>query len=121
MPARRREDLAINGVTVTLADSSAENRDEIAALADAFRSGKTRAALILFGTGERAAVHVALTDDLVKAGRKAGDWSAGSRRWAVERVGEDRTSPRGVWATGRGSPPRTRAAGSIVQAWLEGS
>ena len=32
--------LAINGVTVTLADSPAENRDEIAAMADAFRERK---------------------------------------------------------------------------------
>jgi hypothetical protein len=32
-------------------ESAAENRDEIAAMADAFRSGKTRAALIPFGTG----------------------------------------------------------------------
>jgi alanyl-tRNA synthetase len=113
--------LAINGVTVTLADSPAENRDEIAAMADAFRSGKTRAALILFGTGERAAVHVALTDDLVKAGRKAGDLVS-----RIAAIGGGKGGGRPHFASGSlGDGSRLaaarEAAGSIVQAWLEGS
>ena len=50
---RRKDRLwTINGVTVTLAESAAENRDEIAAMADALSAAEeTRAALILFGTG----------------------------------------------------------------------
>ncbi len=113
--------LAINGVTVTLAESAAENRDEIAAMADAFRSGKTRAALILFGTGERAAVHVALTDDLVKSGRKAGDLVS-----RIAAVGGGKGGGRPHFASGSlGDGSRLaaarEAAGSIVQAWLEES
>ena len=34
-------------------------------------------------------------------------------------MGEGRTSPRGAWETGRGSPRPREAASSIVQAWLE--
>jgi alanyl-tRNA synthetase len=119
--APQGQTLAINGVTVTLAESAAENRDEIAAMADAFRSGKTRAALILFGTGERAAVHVALTDDLVKAGRKAGDLVS-----RIAAVGGGKGGGRPHFASGSlGDASRLaaarEAAGSIVQAWLEGS
>jgi len=63
----------VGGVKLTVAETSVEDRDEIAQLADRFRSEKRAAVLVLFGTAGRGAIHVALTDDLVQAGRKAGE------------------------------------------------
>jgi alanyl-tRNA synthetase len=65
--------LDIGGVAVTLGDTDFENRDDVASLADRFREGRTRSVLVLFSTAGRGAVHAAVTDDLVQAGRKAGD------------------------------------------------
>ena len=67
------EEIAVNGVAVTLSDTTAEDREEVGQAADRFRAGKKNAVLVLFGTGGRGAIHVALTDDLVQQGRKAGD------------------------------------------------
>ena len=63
----------VNGISVTVGETALENRDEVAAVADSFRGGKSGALLVLFSGAGRGAVHVAVTDDLVKAGRKAGD------------------------------------------------
>jgi alanyl-tRNA synthetase len=65
--------LEVHGVSVLLADTSAEDREEIAQLADRYRSGKQKAVLVLFGSAGRGAIHVALTDDLAQRGLKAGD------------------------------------------------
>jgi alanyl-tRNA synthetase len=65
--------LEINGVSVTLSDTALENREEIAAVADSFRQGRANSVLVLFNAGGRGAVHVAVTEDLVKSGNKAGD------------------------------------------------
>ena len=67
------------------------------------------------------ALHVALTDDLVKAGRKAGDLVS-----RIAAVGGGKGGGRPHFASGsRGDGSRLAAAreatGSIVQAWLEGS
>jgi len=67
------EEIAVNGVAVTLSDTTAEDRDEVGQAADRFRAEKKNSVLVLFGTGGRGAIHVALTDDLVQQGRKAGD------------------------------------------------
>jgi alanyl-tRNA synthetase len=63
----------VDGVQVTVADTSSEDRDELGRMVDQFRSGRDRSVLVLFGTAGRGAVHVALTEDLVRQGRKAGD------------------------------------------------
>ena len=63
----------VNGVKVTIADTATDDRDEVGQIADSFREGKRNAVLVLFSTGGRGAIHVTLTDDLVSAGRKAGD------------------------------------------------
>jgi alanyl-tRNA synthetase len=42
-------------------------------IADRFRTGENGRVLVLFGTGGRGAIHVALTDDLVARGLKAGE------------------------------------------------
>jgi alanyl-tRNA synthetase len=65
--------LEVDGVQVTVAETQSEDRDELGQVADQFRSGRDRSVLVLFGVAGRGAVHVALTDDLVRQGRKAGD------------------------------------------------
>jgi alanyl-tRNA synthetase len=65
--------LEVDGVQLTVAETQSEDRDELGQVADQFRSGRDRAVLVLFGLAGRGAVHVALTDDLVRQGRKAGD------------------------------------------------
>ncbi len=67
------QELRVNGVSVTLADTDSENRDELGRMADSFRSGRSEGVLLLFGTAGRGAIHAAVTDDLVARGRKAGD------------------------------------------------
>jgi alanyl-tRNA synthetase len=72
-PAATGDQFDVNGVSVTVGETALENRDEVAAVADSFRGGNSGALLVLFSGAGRGAVHVAVTDDLVKAGRKAGD------------------------------------------------
>jgi len=66
-------ELRVNGVTVTLGETDSENREELGRVADGFRQGRAAGVLVLLGTVGRGAIHVALTDDLVQAGRQAGD------------------------------------------------
>src|ERR1043165_3429123 len=54
--------IEVRGVSVTLAETSSDNRDEVGGIADRFRAGKTKAVLVLFGANGRGAIHVALTD-----------------------------------------------------------
>jgi alanyl-tRNA synthetase len=60
-------------VHLTIADTASEDRDEVGQIADRFREGKRNSVLVLFSNAGRGAIHVTLTDDLVGAGRKAGD------------------------------------------------
>ncbi len=117
-PAAQGEALEIRGVQVMVADTDSEDRDEVAALADRYREGKARAVLVLFSATGRGAVHVALTDDLVKAGRKAGDLV---NRIAAVSGGKGGGRP-GLASAGAGDPARlgeARAAvPALVEAWL---
>ncbi|MGE0354718.1 MAG: alanine--tRNA ligase [Gemmatimonadales bacterium] len=61
----------VNGVSVMVEDAPEMGRDEISLKADAFRQNRSAAVYVV--VEERGAFHVVLTDDLVKAGRKAGD------------------------------------------------
>jgi alanyl-tRNA synthetase len=63
----------IAGVALTVADTTAEDRDEVGQVADRFREGRKESVLVLFGTAGRGAIHVALTDDLIQRGLRAGD------------------------------------------------
>ena len=63
----------IGDVELHIAESSLDDRAQIAALMDGFRAKHKRAISVLFTTGERAGIHVAVTDDLVSKGVKAGD------------------------------------------------
>jgi len=113
--------LDIQGVAVTLGDTEAEDREEVLALADGFRHGKSNAVLVLFGTGGRGAVHVAVTDDLVRNGRKAGDLAG---RIAAVSGGKGGGRPQFASA-GAGDVarlPEARAqAPAIIASWLGGS
>jgi alanyl-tRNA synthetase len=61
------------GVVVAVSSSASADRNEIGAMVDAFR-GRTRSGVIVvFATGERAGVHVGVTDDLVARGVTAPD------------------------------------------------
>jgi alanyl-tRNA synthetase len=63
----------IGDVELHIAESDLDDKNQIAALVDGFRSQHPRAVLVLFTQGERAGIHVAVTDDLVSAGVKAGE------------------------------------------------
>jgi alanyl-tRNA synthetase len=112
--------LDIGGVAVTLGETGVENREEVLALVDGFRTGKSGAVLVLFGTAGRGAVHVAVTDDLVKAGRKAGDLAG---RIAAVSGGKGGGRPQFASA-GAGDVARLPAARAeapaIIAAWLRG-
>ncbi len=63
----------IGDVELHIADSDLEDREQIGLVMDAFRSSHRRAISVLFTNGEHAGVHVAVTDDLVQQGVKAGE------------------------------------------------
>ncbi len=108
----------VQGIEVTVGDTMAEDRNEITAIADRFREGRTKGVLVLFGTAGRGAVHVAVTDDLVKTGRRAGDLV---QRIAAVSGGRGGGRPQFASA-GLGDPsdvPRVReATPGIVAEWL---
>ncbi|MEO8226596.1 MAG: alanine--tRNA ligase [Gemmatimonadota bacterium] len=112
-PTHRIED-----VDVTISETSSEDRDELGQVADAFRTGKEAAALVLFGTSGRGAVHVALTEDLVRRGLKAGDLV---NRIAAVSGGKGGGRPHFASA-GAGDPSRLDAARdatpALVAEWL---
>jgi alanyl-tRNA synthetase len=63
----------VDGVDLTIAETTSDDRAEVGRISDRFREGKRNGVLVLFSTGGRGGIHVALTDDLVRAGRNAGD------------------------------------------------
>jgi len=114
----RGETREIREAAVTVGEVTTDSRDEIAALADRFREGKKKAVLVLFSRGGRGAVHVAVTDDLVKDGRKAGDLV---NRIAQVSGGKGGGRP-GFASAGLGDPDRLGAARdatpALIDAWL---
>jgi alanyl-tRNA synthetase len=112
------DEAEVHGVKVTIADTATDDRDEVGQIADKFREGKRNAVLVLFSTGGRGAIHVTLTDDLVSAGRKAGDLV---NRIAALSGGKGGGRPHFASA-GAGDPARlaeARAATpALVSAWL---
>jgi alanyl-tRNA synthetase len=112
------EEVAIRGITVTLGETSAEDREEIGQVADRFRAVKRNAALILFGTAGRGAIHVAVTDDLVQRGLKAGDLLN-----RIAAVSGGRGGGRPTFASGSAGDPALlasarEAAPRLVEEWL---
>jgi alanyl-tRNA synthetase len=108
----------VRGVAVTIGEAATDSRDEVAVSADRFREGKQRAVLVLFSRAGRGAVHVAVTDDLVREGRKAGDLV---NRIAQVSGGKGGGRP-GFASAGLGDPDRLGAAReatpALVDAWL---
>ena len=98
---------------MTVAMTDAEKRDDLAAMADAFREGKTGAILVLLGSTEKGGAHVALTDDLVQAGRQAG---------AVIKALGGKGGGRPYFASGslaRAEQPTPDEAITRIGSWLE--
>jgi alanyl-tRNA synthetase len=108
----------VDGVQLTMAETTTEDRDEAGQIADRFREGKRSAVLVQFSTTGRGAIHVALTDDLVSAGRKAGDLV---NRIAAVSGGRGGGRPHFASA-GAGDPGKLTAARAatpgLVSAWL---
>ncbi len=108
----------VNGVELTMAETATEDRDEAGQIADRFREGKRSAVLVQFSTTGRGAIHVTLTDDLVSAGRKAGDLV---NRIAAVSGGRGGGRPHFASA-GAGDPGKLTAARAatpgLVSAWL---
>ena len=63
----------IGDVELHIDESAIDDRNQIAILMDAFRGRHQRAISVLFTNGERPGIHVAVTDDLVSEGVKAGE------------------------------------------------
>ncbi|MGB7213074.1 MAG: alanine--tRNA ligase-related protein, partial [Gemmatimonadales bacterium] len=106
--------ITVGDLSVTLSQTSAEDRNEIAAVADTFRAGKSRSVLVLLGSTDKGGIHVALTDDLVKEGRQA--------RQLVERLG-GKGGGRPYFASGslaREKQPDVAALPAVIQSWLAG-
>jgi alanyl-tRNA synthetase len=110
--------MEVDGVQLTMAETTTEDREEAGQIADRFREGKRNAVLVLFGTTGRGAIHVTLTDDLVSAGRKAADLV---NRIAAVSGGRGGGRPHFASA-GAGDPGKLAAARAatpgLVSAWL---
>jgi alanyl-tRNA synthetase len=117
-PALRGEVSTVGGVELTVADSASEDRAELGRIADQFREGRRNAVLVLFSSAGRGSIHVALTDDLVGSGRKAGDLV---NRIAAVSGGKGGGRPHFASA-GAGDPERLSAARAatpeLVTGWL---
>jgi alanyl-tRNA synthetase len=111
----------IAGVELTIAETASEDRAEVGSIADRFREGRRNAILVLFSSAGRGAIHVTLTDDLVGAGRKAGDLV---NRIAALSGGKGGGRPHFASA-GAGDPSKLAAAraatAGLVSDWLEGA
>jgi alanyl-tRNA synthetase len=117
-PADASEVVEINGIQLTMADTSTEDRTELGQMADRFRAGKRNAVLVLFGTAGRGAIHVTVSEDLVSAGRKADDLV---KRIAAVSGGKGGGRPHFASA-GAGDAERLhearQATPALVAAWL---
>jgi alanyl-tRNA synthetase len=109
---------SVGGVELTVAETLSEDRAELGRIADSFREGRRNAVLVLFSSTGRGSIHVTLTDDLVSAGRKAGDLV---NRIAALSGGKGGGRPHFASA-GAGDPERLSAARAatpeLVTAWL---
>jgi alanyl-tRNA synthetase len=63
----------IGDVELYVGESDLDDRTQIGVLMDGFRSKHKRAISVLFTTGARLGIHVAVTDDLVSQGLNAGE------------------------------------------------
>jgi alanyl-tRNA synthetase len=108
----------INGHRVTVAETELEDNAEIAAAADRFRSGARQEVLVMIASRGKGAIHVALSDDLVQRGKRAGDLV---NRLAAVSGGKGGGRPTFASASA-GDPAKlgavTSSVSGIVSAWL---
>src|SRR6266481_3334349 len=106
----------IGDVELHVADSDLTDRDQIGLVMDAFRSSHKRAISVLFTNGERAGVHVGVTDDLVQQGVRAGDIAN-----AIAAVSGGKGGGRPHFASaGAGDPAKLGLARAQARAIVEG-
>jgi len=106
----------IGDVELHIADSDLEDHDQIGLVMDVFRSSHKRAISVLFTNGEHAGVHVAVTDDLVQQGVKAGDIAN-----AIVAVSGGKGGGRPHFASaGAGDPAKLGLARAQARAIVEG-
>ncbi len=114
------DEATVDGVDLTIAETASDDRAEVGRISDRFREGKQNGVLVLFSTGGRGGIHVTLTDDLVRAGRNAGELV---NRIAALSGGKGGGRPHFASA-GAGDAtklPAARAATrDLVSAWLGG-
>src|SRR6266498_2656225 len=110
----------IGDVAVHLQESDLDDRDQIGLVVDAFRAKHKRAILVLLTKGSRPGVHVAVTDDLVSAGLKAGE-IAGDLAAKVGGKGGGRPhfASAGIGDVGK-FPLLKSSTGGIIRKRLEG-
>jgi alanyl-tRNA synthetase len=117
-PTVQGETQNISGVELTIGDAPSEDRAELGRIADTFREGRRNSVLVLFSASGRGSIHVTLSDDLVSAGRKAGDLV---NRIAAVSGGKGGGRPHFASA-GAGDPDRISAARAatpeLVSTWL---
>jgi alanyl-tRNA synthetase len=65
--------LRIGEATLLMDESPVSDRTQIGVMMDAFREQQKQAVKVLFTAGERPGIHVAVTDDLIARGVRAGD------------------------------------------------
>jgi alanyl-tRNA synthetase len=108
----------LGDVELTVGETNSEDRAELGRMADTFREGRSKGVLVLFSAAGRGSIHVTLTDDLVRAGRKAGDLV---NRIAALSGGKGGGRPHFASA-GAGDPARLSAARAatpeLVAGWL---
>ncbi|HEX4574319.1 MAG TPA: DHHA1 domain-containing protein, partial [Gemmatimonadales bacterium] len=63
----------IDDIELYIDQSEFDDRDQVGLVMDAFRASHKRAISVLFTNGERPGIYVAVTDDLVSQGVKAGE------------------------------------------------
>ncbi|MCZ6917571.1 MAG: alanine--tRNA ligase [Gemmatimonadetes bacterium] len=63
----------IGDTRLVVGDSPVDDRGQIGLLMDSFRERNNNSIKVLFATGDRPGIHVAVTDDLISNGVRAGD------------------------------------------------
>ena len=63
----------IGDVELHVADSDLEDRNQVGMVMDAFRANNKSAISVLFTSGDRPGIHVAVTDDLIARGIQSGE------------------------------------------------
>jgi alanyl-tRNA synthetase len=103
----------IGDVTLHVADSDLEDRNQVGLVMDAFRAKNKNAISVLFTAGDRPGIHVAVTDDLIALGVQAGDIA---KAFAASTGGKGGGRPHFA-SSGVGDPallPSTRAQATTI-------